>query len=87
MGLQRCLPRICSRCLGYRLLADLRSRSRIAFSLGCDARRGPRLGASLGANLSGIRYFGDFERFDAISRVAAEKLREIEERFGLLLPA
>jgi hypothetical protein len=47
----------------------------------------PRLGASLGANLSGIRYFGDFERFDAISRVAAEKLREIEERFGLLLPA
>lgn len=40
---------------------------------------------TLGANLSGIRYFGDFERFGAISRVAAEKLREIEERIGLLL--
>ncbi len=40
---------------------------------------------TLGANLSGIRYFGDFERFGAISRVAAEKLREIEERAGLLL--
>ncbi len=40
---------------------------------------------TLGANLSGIRYFGDFERFGAISRVAAEKLREIEDRIGLLL--
>jgi len=40
---------------------------------------------TLGANLSGIRYFGDFERFGAISRVAAEKLRGIEERIGLLL--
>lgn len=40
---------------------------------------------TLGANLSGIRYFGDFERFAAISRVAAEKLREIEARIGLLL--
>ncbi|MCL9999308.1 MAG: hypothetical protein NBV68_08000 [Erythrobacter sp.] len=40
---------------------------------------------TLGANLSGIRYFGDFERFAAISHVAAEKLREIEERIGLLL--
>ena len=59
---------------------------RFLLGLRCPAKR-PRLGASLGANLSGIRYFGDFERFDAISRVAAEKLREIEERFGLLLPA
>lgn len=39
----------------------------------------------LGANLSSIRYFGDFERFAAISRVAAEKLREIEARNTLLL--
>ena len=40
---------------------------------------------ALGANLSGIRYFGDFERFGAISRVAAEKLSEIEARITLLL--
>jgi hypothetical protein len=40
---------------------------------------------TLGANLSGIRYFGDFERFGAISRVAAEKLRAIETRTQLLL--
>jgi len=40
---------------------------------------------TLGANLSGIRYFADFERFGAISHVAAEKLRAIEERIGLLL--
>lgn len=40
---------------------------------------------TLGANLSGIRYFGDFERFGAISRVAAEKLGEIEARLTLLL--
>lgn len=39
----------------------------------------------LGANLSGVRYFGDFERFSAISRVAAEKLEAIEARIGLLL--
>ena len=40
---------------------------------------------TLGANLSGIRYFGDFERFGAISRVAAEKLDAIEARITLLL--
>ena len=40
---------------------------------------------TLGANLSGIRFFGDFERFAAISDIAAEKLREIEVRIGLLL--
>lgn len=40
---------------------------------------------TLGANLAGIRYFGDFERFGAISRVAAEKLEEIEARMTLLL--
>lgn len=40
---------------------------------------------TLGANLSGIRYFGDFERFAAISRVAAQKLWAIGERIELLL--
>ncbi len=40
---------------------------------------------TLGANLAGIRYFGDFERFGAISRVAAERLGEIEARINLLL--
>lgn len=40
---------------------------------------------TLGANLAGIRYFGDFERFAAISQVVAEKLSEIETRIGLLL--
>jgi hypothetical protein len=40
---------------------------------------------TLGANLSGIRYFGDFERFAAISHVAAEKLGGIEARIELLL--
>lgn len=40
---------------------------------------------TLGANLAGLRYFGDFERFGAISRVAAERLGEIEARVTLLL--
>ena len=40
---------------------------------------------TLGANLAGVRYFGDFERFGAISRIAAEKLAEIEARIDLLL--
>lgn len=40
---------------------------------------------TLGANLAGIRYFGDFERFSAISSVTASKLREVEVRMGLLL--
>lgn len=40
---------------------------------------------TLGANLAGVRYFGDFERFAAISRVTQEKLGEIEARIGLLL--
>ena len=40
---------------------------------------------TLGANLAGIRYFGDFERFAAISQVAADKLGEIEARMTLLL--
>ena len=40
---------------------------------------------TLGANLAGVRYFGDFERFAAISRVTAEKLAEIDIRLNLLL--
>lgn len=40
---------------------------------------------TLGANLAGIRYFGDFERFSAISSVTATKLASIEERIALLL--
>jgi hypothetical protein len=40
---------------------------------------------TLGASLSGIRFFGDFERFAAISRVTAEKLSEVEARIELLL--
>jgi len=42
---------------------------------------------TLGAALAGIRYFGDFERFSAISRVTAEKLQGIETRIEQLLRA
>jgi hypothetical protein len=40
---------------------------------------------TLGANIAGVRYFGDFERFGAISRAAAERLGEVETRITLLL--
>jgi len=40
---------------------------------------------TLGASISGIRYFGDFERFAAISKVTAGKLAQVEERIGQLL--
>ena len=40
---------------------------------------------ALGGAFAGIRYFGDFERFAAISEVTAEKLEAIEERLTLLL--
>lgn len=40
---------------------------------------------TLGANLAGIRYFGDFERFSAISHVTATKLANLEQRITLLL--
>jgi hypothetical protein len=40
---------------------------------------------TIGANLAGIRYFGDFERFSAISAVTATKLANVEERIALLL--
>lgn len=41
----------------------------------------------LGASIAGIRYFGDFERFSAISDVTAEKLDAISQRIALLLDA
>ena len=40
---------------------------------------------TLGANLAGIRYFGDFERFSAISLVTASKLASVDARIELLL--
>lgn len=47
---------------------------------------GVALPASGGA-FAGIRYFGDFERFAAISEVTAEKLAAIEQRITTLLHA
>ncbi len=40
---------------------------------------------TLGANLAGIRFFGDFERFAAISRIASERLDDMANRLDLLL--
>jgi hypothetical protein len=40
-----------------------------------------------GSAIAGLRYFGDFERFAALSDVAAEKLDAIAQRIGLLLEA
>ncbi len=40
---------------------------------------------TLGASIAGIRFFGDFERFAAISEIAAEKLDELNTRIALLL--
>ncbi len=42
---------------------------------------------TLGGAFAGIRYFGDFERFAAISNVTAAKLDAINDRIGLLLAA
>ena len=42
---------------------------------------------TFGAAISGIRYFGDFERFSAISEVTAEKLEVVASRIRLLLTA
>ena len=42
---------------------------------------------AVGGALAGIRYFGDFERFAAISEITAEKLAEIEARIATLLAA
>ena len=42
---------------------------------------------TFGAALAGIRYFGDFERFSAISEVTAAKLDAVHHRLTLLLSA
>jgi len=42
---------------------------------------------TFGGAIAGIRYFGDFERFSAISSVTAEKLNAIDTRARLLLAA
>ena len=42
---------------------------------------------SLGGAVAGIRYFGDFDRFAAISRVSAEKLDTLHRRASLLVAA
>jgi hypothetical protein len=42
---------------------------------------------TFGGCLSGIRFFGDFERFAAISRVTAAKLGTVERRIALILRA
>lgn len=42
---------------------------------------------ALGGAFTGIRYFGDFERFAAISEVTAEKLAVVEARIAILLMA
>lgn len=40
---------------------------------------------TLGSSIAGVRYFGDFERFAAISEVTAGKLAQVEVRIGQLL--
>lgn len=42
---------------------------------------------TFGAAIAGIRYFGDFERFAAISEVTAAKLDAVHARIALLLEA
>ena len=42
---------------------------------------------TFGAGIAGIRYFGDFERFAAISEVTAEKLDLVHARMSLLATA
>ncbi len=42
---------------------------------------------TFGAAIAGIRYFGDFERFAAISEVTAAKLDAVHSRIALLLAA
>jgi hypothetical protein len=42
---------------------------------------------TFGASIAGMRYFGDFERFAAISEVTAEKLENVHSRIRLLLSA
>ena len=40
---------------------------------------------ALGGAFAGIRYLGDFERFAAISEIAAEKLGSLSDRIETLL--
>jgi len=40
---------------------------------------------TIGAAIAGIRFFGDFERFAAISEVTAGKLAQVEKRIGQLV--
>jgi hypothetical protein len=42
---------------------------------------------TFGAGIAGIRYFGDFERFAAISKITAEKLSVIHTRITVLAQA
>ena len=42
---------------------------------------------TLGSAFAGIRYFGDFERFAAISRVTAGRLQDVHGRIAQLLDA
>jgi hypothetical protein len=42
---------------------------------------------TFGAGIAGIRYFGDFERFAAISDVTAQKLDSVHRRIALLAEA
>ena len=42
---------------------------------------------TFGAAIAGIRYFGDFERFSAISEVTAAKLDGVQSRITLLIAA
>jgi len=42
---------------------------------------------TFGAGIAGIRYFGDFERFAAISEITAEKLSVIHTRITVLAQA
>ena len=42
---------------------------------------------TFGGAIAGVRYFGDFERFAAISRVTSEKLQVIHTRIAQLLAA
>jgi hypothetical protein len=42
---------------------------------------------TFGGAIAGIRYFGDFERFSAISRVTSEKLQALHMRIAQLLAA
>jgi hypothetical protein len=42
---------------------------------------------TLGGSIAGMRYFGDFERFAAISQVTAQKLDSVHKRIEILLRA